>query len=82
MNQNILLTLIEFIASLIIEGIILTFIFQKISNRTQKQNEQQLQNEMNNIEKQNKFIYQQLQQEIQNARNDVINQIKESTKKE
>jgi type II secretory pathway pseudopilin PulG len=82
MNQNILLTLIEFIASLIIEGIILTFIFQKISNRTQKENEQQLQNEMNNIEKQNKFIYAQLQLEIQNAKNDCINQIKESSKKE
>jgi|tagenome__1003787_1003787.scaffolds.fasta_scaffold20979077_7 type II secretory pathway pseudopilin PulG len=81
MNQNILLTLIEFIASLIIEGIILTFIFQKIANRTQKQNEQQLQNEMNNIEKQNKFIYQQLQLELQNAKNDIISQIKESSNK-
>ena len=81
MNQNIILTIIEFIASLIIEGIILTFIFQHIANRTQKENEQQLQNEMNNIEKQNKFIYTELQLEIQNAKNDIINQIKESSNK-
>jgi hypothetical protein len=36
---------------------------------------------MNNIEKQNKFIYSQLQREIQNAKNDIMNQIKESSNK-
>jgi type II secretory pathway pseudopilin PulG len=80
MNENILLTIIEFIASLIIEGVILTFVFQKISNRSDKQQEQQLQQEMNNIEKQNKFIYDQLKTEIQNSKTEIISQIKESSK--
>ena len=79
MNQNIILTIIEFGASLIVEGIILSMIFNWISNRATEQQQKNLQSEMNNIEVQNKFIYEQLQQEIQNSKTEIISQIKEST---
>ena len=76
-----MLTIIEFVASTIVEGIILGVIFQWIANKMQEKNQQLLQTEMNNIEKQNKFDYQEITKEIHNAKIDVINQIKESSKK-
>lgn len=78
MNQNIILTIIEFGASLIVEGIILSMVFNWIANKETEQQQKNLQNEMNNIEVQNKFIYEQLQKEIQAAKTEVISQIKES----
>jgi hypothetical protein len=47
----------------------------------QEKNQQMLATEMNNIEKQNKFDYQEITKEIHNVKIDVINQIKESSKK-
>ena len=82
MDNNILLTIIEFVASTIVEGVILGFIFQWIANKMQEKNQQMLATEMNNIEKQNKFDYQEITKEIRNSKIDVINQIKESSKKE
>jgi hypothetical protein len=78
MNQNILLTIAEFIASLIIEGVILSMVFNFISNKAQSQQQEFLAQELNNIEKQNKFDFEQLQTEIRAAKIDIINQIKES----
>ena len=78
MNQTIMLTVIEFVASLILEGVILSFIFQHIANKNTNKQEQNLQLELNNIEKQNKFDFEQLQTEVRNSRNDIISQIKES----
>jgi uncharacterized membrane-anchored protein YhcB (DUF1043 family) len=78
MNQNITLTIIEFIASVLVEGIILSMIFNWIANKETEKQEQRLQQEMNNIETQNKFIYQQLQDEIRNTKRELISQIKES----
>lgn len=80
MNQTILLTVIEFIASLIIEGVILSMVFNWIATKSQEKQEQNLKMEMNNIETQNKFEFEQLQSEIRAARIDIINQIKESAK--
>jgi hypothetical protein len=80
MNQNIILTIIEFGASLIVEGIILSMIFNWIANKETTKQEQNLQREMTNIEIQNKFIYEQLQKEIRDAKHDLISQIKESSK--
>lgn len=80
MNQNIILTIIEFGASLIVEGIILSMIFNWIANKETHKQEQSLQKEMNNIETQNKFIYEQLQKEIRDTKTDLISQIKESSK--
>ena len=78
MNQNIILTIIEFGASLIVEGIILSMVFNWIANKETNKQQQNLQKEMSNIEIQNKFIYEQLQDEIRDAKSDIISQIKES----
>jgi uncharacterized membrane-anchored protein YhcB (DUF1043 family) len=80
MNNNITLTLIEFVASVLVEGVILSFVFMWISNQSSEKNQQNLQQEMSNIERQNKLIFEQLQLEIRNAKQDVISQIKESEK--
>lgn len=81
MNQNILLTILEFIASTIVEGLILAGVFQWLSNKDQQKQQEMLAQEMNNIEKQNKFDYEQFMQSIQNAKTEIISQIKESNKK-
>lgn len=78
MNQAIILTLIEFVASLIVEGIILSMVFNWIASKETEQQKETLKQEMNNIETQNKFIYEQLQGEILNAKTELISQIKES----
>lgn len=78
MENNILLTIIEFVMSIIVEGIILAGIFSHISNRIQQKDQAFLQNEMANIEVQNKFIFEQLQKEIRESKHEIINQIKES----
>jgi hypothetical protein len=78
MNENIILTIIEFIASLIVEGIILSMVFNFISTKETDKQQKSLQKEMSNIEIQNKFIYEQLQTEIRDAKSEMISQIKES----
>jgi adenine-specific DNA methylase len=81
MDNNIILTIIEFVASTIVEGIILASIFQWIANKTQAKQQEMLAQEMNNIEKQNKFVYQQMMQQTHDAKIEIISQIKESSKK-
>jgi len=78
MNQNIILMIIEFGESLIVEGIILSMVFNWIATNQNDKQQQNLQKEMNNIEIQNKFIYTQLQNEIHEARRQILSQIKES----
>jgi len=80
MSENIVLTVIELGASLIIEGIILSMIFNWIANKETQKQEQSLRAEMNNIETQNKLIFEQLQQEIRQSKTELISQIKESAK--
>jgi hypothetical protein len=80
MSENIILTVIELGASLIIEGIILSMIFNWIANKETQKQEQSLRAEMNNIETQNKLIFEQLQQEIRQSKTELISQIKESAK--
>jgi adenine-specific DNA methylase len=81
MNENIVLTIVEFIASLIVEGIILSMVFNWIANKETNKQQKSLQKEMSNIEIQNKFIYEQLQQEIKQAKTELISQVKESASK-
>jgi len=81
MSENIILTVIELAISLIIEGIILSMIFNWIANKETQKQEQNLKSEMNNIETQNKLIFEQLQQEIRQAKRELISQIKESASK-
>ena len=78
MNQNVILTIIEFIASLLIEGVILTMIFNFISNKNQAKQQEFIATELNNIEKQNKFDFEQFQNSLQTAKQEIISQIKES----
>ena len=78
MNQNIILTIIEFGSSLIVEGIILSMVFNWIANKETQKQEVSLRAEMNNIETQNKLIYEQLQEEIRQAKRELISQVKES----
>jgi esterase/lipase len=81
MNQNIVLSIIEFVASTAVEGIILAGVFNWISDKNQQKQQEMLAQEMNNIEKQNKFDYEQFQKSIQTAKTEIISQIKESSKK-
>jgi adenine-specific DNA methylase len=81
MNENIVITIVEFIASLIVEGIILSMVFNWIANKETEKQQKSLQKEMSNIEIQNKFIYEQLQQEIRQAKTELIKQVKESAMK-
>ena len=82
MNDQIILTIIEICISLIVEGIILSMVFNWISNKETEQQQKNLKDEMNNIETQNKLIFEQLQQEIRLAKTEMISQIKESTNKD
>ena len=50
MNQNIILAIIEFGASLIVEGVILSMVFTWIANNQNEKQQKSLQKEMNNIE--------------------------------
>lgn len=72
------LTVIEMAISLIIEGVILTMIFNWISDKAIEKQQENLQNEMQNLEKQNKFDFEQLQTEIRAASAQCINEIKET----
>ena len=80
MNEALYISIIESGIALIVEGIILTMIFNWIANKETAEQEKNLKGEMNNIETQNKFIYEQLQKEIYQAKTELISQIKESTK--
>ena len=53
-------------------------VFNWIANKETQKHEQNLQAEMNNIETQNKFIYEQLQAQIEKAKTELISQVKES----
>lgn len=82
MNENLTLTIVEMFISLVVEGVIFTMIFNWISSKSEEKQKQTLQQEMNNIEKQNKFDYEQIMNAINQNRLDIISQIKESSKKE
>jgi uncharacterized membrane-anchored protein YhcB (DUF1043 family) len=82
MSENVTLTIVEMFISLIVEGVIITMIFNWISNKSDEKQKQTLQQEMNNIEKQNKFDYEQIMNAINQSRLDIISQIKESSKTE
>jgi uncharacterized membrane-anchored protein YhcB (DUF1043 family) len=78
MNQQILLTIIEIGISLVVEGIILSMVFAYISNQSSEKQNQHLKEEMNNIETQNKFQYEQMLKVVEQAKTELISQIKES----
>jgi uncharacterized membrane-anchored protein YhcB (DUF1043 family) len=80
MNENIVLTIVELGASILIEGVILAMVFNWISNKAQEKQQQNLQQEMQNLEKQNRHDFDQIMKAIQTAKTEIISQIKESSK--
>lgn len=80
MDKTIVISIIEFIAGLIIEGVVLGFIFQQIANRGQEKQQKNLQEEMNKIEIQNRKNTEVIQEDIKYMKMDLISQIKESKK--
>ena len=78
MTDQIMLSVVEILISIVIEGVILSMIFAFISNQSSEKQASHIKSEMNNIEAQNKFIYEQLMNHIETAKTEVISQIKES----
>lgn len=73
----ITLTLIEIVVGIIVEGIILSMIFAYISNQSSEKQNTHLKGEMNNIETQSKFQFEQTLNAIQESKLELISQIKE-----
>jgi hypothetical protein len=78
MNEQLYIAIIEMFIGIVIEGILLSMIFAYLSNQTSEKQNKYLESEMSNIEVQNKFIFDQLNQAIQEAKTEIISQIKES----
>jgi hypothetical protein len=78
LNENILLTIVELGASVLIEGILLSWIFSHLQSKAQSKMETKLRDEMSTMEKQTKFDYEQLQMTINSVKSDIIAEIKES----
>lgn len=76
--ENLTLTIIELVISLVVEGVILGLIFQQITNKSEAKMQSNLKQEMNTIEQQNKFAFEQLQNEIRNAKADIVSEVKEA----
>ena len=73
-----MLSVVEILISIVIEGVILSMIFAFISNQSSEKQASFLKAEMTSIETQNKFIYEQLMNQIESAKTEIISQIKES----
>lgn len=78
MNQNIILTISEFVASVVIEGVILGIIFQIISSKASEKDRQHLQTEMDTIERQNRHNVDLILEELRYTKTELISQMKES----
>lgn len=78
MSEQLYISIIEMFIGIVIEGILLSMIFAYLSNQTSEKQNESLKNEMANIEAQNKFIYDQIIKNIENAKTEIISQIKES----
>lgn len=79
MNQ-LTYSIIEVFISLVVESTILAGLFSYLANRANEKQEQKLQVELTKIEQQNKLIFKEMTNQLQITRNDIISQIKESTK--
>lgn len=81
MSEQIYISIIEIFIGIVIEGILLSMVFAYLSNQTSEKQSKALKDEMGNIETQNKFIYDQFMNSLENAKTEVISQIKESEAK-
>jgi uncharacterized membrane-anchored protein YhcB (DUF1043 family) len=80
MNENIILTIVELGASILVEGIILAMVFNWITDKSQRKQQDNLKSEMHNLEKQNRFDFETIMKSIQESKTELISQIKESHK--
>lgn len=78
MNEQLYIAVIEMFIGIIIEGVLLSMVFAFIANKTSEKQNESLIREMSNIEIQNKFIYEQTLKAVENAKTEIISQIKES----
>jgi len=79
MNQ-LTYSVIEVFISLVVESTILAGLFSYLANRANEKQEKKLQVELTKIEQQNKLIFKEITGQLNIARNDIISQIKESSK--
>lgn len=78
MNEQLYIAVIEMFIGIIIEGVLLSMVFAFIANKTSEKQNESLIREMSNIEIQNKFIYEQTLKAVENAKTEIISQVKES----
>jgi hypothetical protein len=78
MSEQVYIAIIEVFIGIVIEGVLLSMVFAFISNQTSEKQNKALKSEMSKIEIQNKFIYDQIIKSIDNAKTEIISQIKES----
>ena len=78
MSEQIYISIIEIFIGIVIEGVLLSMIFAFIANQTSEKQNGILKGEMSNIEAQNKFIYDQIMNKLENAKTETISQIKEA----
>jgi uncharacterized iron-regulated protein len=78
MPEQVYISIIEIFIGIVIEGVLLSMVFAFISNQTSEKQNATLKGEMANIETQNKFIYDQIINNIENAKTEIISQIKEA----
>jgi uncharacterized membrane-anchored protein YhcB (DUF1043 family) len=76
----ITLTLIEITIGIIVEGVILAMIFNWIAQNQQDKQQKNLQQEMQNLEKQIKDDYLAMMDAVYQSKTELISQIKESNK--
>lgn len=77
MNNDILMRIIELFTGILLEGIILGFIFQMISSKAQETQQKELQNEMYKIESQNRHNTELILTELKEVKHDVIHEVNE-----
>ena len=78
MSEQIYISIIEIFIGIVIEGVLLSMVFAFISNQTSEKQSRNLEAEMAKIEMQNKFIYDQIMNKLENVKTEIISQIKEA----
>ena len=77
MDNDILTRIIELFTGILLEGIILGFIFQMISNKSQETQRKELQTEMYRIETQNRHNTELIMEELKEVKHAVIHEVNE-----
>jgi hypothetical protein len=80
MSKDVFITIVEMAISILIEGVLISWIFAMFSAKSQAKMETKLKDEMATMENQIKFDYDQLTQLINGIKTDILNEIKESAK--